>query len=167
MKQIGLFCFSFIVRHFFFLHTFFSKDLWCYKESARWTLLYREYFFSSTLHCLFLTQMDTNIGLGWVGIAWMWCVNARACVAFFLSSQLSHFLSFLVTKGSPPFFFFPTAVLRNDKRRDKCWVRKAKTVPHCGFILLDHVLASVCSVKMFFFWWEPLTINLELQVWLL
>lgn len=105
MKQIGLFCFSFIVRHFFFLHTFFSKDLWCYKESARWTLLYREYFFSSTLHCLFLTQMDTNIGLGWVGIAWMWCVNARACVAFFLSSQLSHFLSFLVTKGSPPFFF--------------------------------------------------------------
>lgn len=65
--------------------------------------------------------MDTNIGLGWVGIAWMWCVNARACVAFFFKLPI---VALLVIprdeRLSTVFFFFPTAVLRNDKRRDKC-----------------------------------------------
>lgn len=78
------FLFQLYCQTFFFSFILFSQRI-CdvIKRVQDGTLLYREYFFSSTLHCLFLTQTDTNIELGWVGIAWMWCVNARACVAFF------------------------------------------------------------------------------------
>lgn len=88
MKQIGLFCFSFTVELFFFFFAFifFLKGSVMLQIECKMNIVVQGVFFMFFFLYPSLFIFDTDghkHGRGWVGIAWMWSVNARACVTLF------------------------------------------------------------------------------------